>query len=119
MKDLMDEQGVLTAKRKSSSNKVNKDELSIRMTSVNVQESAMPAELKQQVQKNAPSLYELFDIVLDEKGETSQVKSKFVEEDVLEVEGLSKMTLHSYILEAERLGKKIEYTRTLTVKISD
>ncbi|WP_422359532.1 hypothetical protein [Reichenbachiella sp.] len=103
----------------SSSKKKGQDPLSIRIKSTHAQESAMPEELKRQVQKNAPSLYELFDQTLRRKGEAESVTSHFVEENVLEVEGLSNLTLHSYVLEAEKLGKKVEYIKTLTVKISD
>ena len=113
------EKEVLSAKRNTSTNKVSNEEFSIRMKTRHSQESAMPQELKNQIRKNAPSLYELFDQTLQKKGESAYVESRFVEENVLEVEGLSQMTLHGYILEAERLGKKIEYIKTTTVKISD
>lgn len=37
----------------------------------------------------------------------------------VEFKKLNKMTLHNFCLEAEKQGKNITYTRTLTVKISD
>jgi len=103
----------------STSKKNGHSQLSIQIKSTHAQESAMPEELKRQVQKNSPSLYELFDDTLRRKGEAQSVTSRFVDEDILEVEGLSNLTLHSYVLEAEKLGKKVEYIKTLTVKISD
>ncbi|MEO9851659.1 MAG: hypothetical protein ABJH72_22085 [Reichenbachiella sp.] len=94
------------------------EELSIRLKSSHDHPSPMPAQLKNDVRKNASSLYELLDSTIKSKGE-SLSKKEWVEGHTLEVEGLSQMTLHSFILQAEKLGKRIQYTKTLTVKITD
>lgn len=95
------------------------DELTLIMKSENVQESAMSEEQKQEKRATAPSLENLFDETVQLKGESSQLKKNWISDSQMEVEGLSNTTLHSFVLEAEKLGKKITYTRTIQVKISD
>lgn len=95
------------------------DELTLIVKTENVQESAMSEEQKQVKQSASPSLATLFDQTVQQKGEAAQLKRSWVSDSELEVEGLSSMTLHSFVLEAENLGKKITYTKTLQVKISD
>ena len=95
------------------------DELTLHMKTVQVQESAMPEHLKQEKRVTSPSLNELFQETVERKGEIETVQQHWVSDQELEVEGLSNTTLHSFLLEAEKLGKKITYTKTLTVKISD
>lgn len=97
----------------------NTDELTLQMATVRVHESPMPERLKYERRANSSSLSELFDETLANKGEEGKVQQRWVADDEMEVEGLSKSALHSFILEAEELGKKITYTETLRVKISD
>ncbi len=95
------------------------DELTLIIKTENVQESAMSEEQKQEKRAMAPSLETLFDQTVQQKGESAQLKKSWISDSEIEVEGLSNTTLHSYVLEAEKLGKKVTYTRTLQVKISD
>ena len=65
------------------------------------------------------TLAELFDDTLKEKGEYPLTKAQWTGPGELEVEGLSNITLHSFLLKTEALGKKVSYSRNLTVKIED
>lgn len=94
-------------------------ELTLIMKSENVQESSMSELQKQEKRAVSASLETLFEQTVEQKGEADQLKKSWVSDTELEIEGLSKMTLHSFVLEAEKLGKKITFTRTLQVKISD
>lgn len=100
-------------------NQEKSDELTLVMKTVTEQESAMPETLKKEKQADAPSLANLFEQTLEQKGEADSLQKHWTSENELEVEGLSNTTLHSFVLEAEKLGKKITYTKTLSVKISD
>ena len=95
------------------------DTLSIQMETNFVQPSAMPEGLKKQRQENAPQLYDLLTATLKEKGEYPLSKTTWINDQEIKVEGLSKMTLHSFIMKAEQLGKKIKYRRSLVVEITD
>lgn len=94
------------------------DELIITTSTSHKQESAMPDSLKNQVRENSPLLLELFHQTIKDKGD-DLTKRRWVGDQTLEVDGLSHATLHSFILEAEKLGKSVEYVKTLTVKIAD
>lgn len=95
------------------------DELTIIMKTENVQESPMSEAQKQEKRAGSPSLETLFEQTAQQKGEADILKKSWVSDHAMEVEGLSNNTLHSFVLEAEKLGKKITYTRTIQVKISD
>lgn len=88
------------------------------LESEHVQESAMPEEIRMAKSKDANLAY-LFNDVLDSKGELSEVKKEWIGKNEIKTEGMSNMALHSFILKAEELGKKITYTRTLKVTITD
>ncbi|MDW3194266.1 MAG: hypothetical protein R8G66_17965 [Cytophagales bacterium] len=100
-------------------NQKHADELTLIMKTENVQESLMSETSKQEKRAGAPSLETLFEQTAQRKGEAANMKKSWVSDSAMEVEGLSNNTLHSFVLEAEKLGKKITYTRTLQVKISD
>ena len=95
------------------------DELTIAIASKHVQPSAMPEDLKMKKRAEAPKLEQMLEETIKVKGESDAIQKNWNTEGELEVEGLSDMTLHSFILQAEALGKKISYTKTLKVKISD
>ncbi len=95
------------------------DELTIQVIAKCKQESPMPEKLKQEKCASAPDLKDLFETTLKSKNEFDQARTKWVQTNEVEVEGLSQMTLHDFVLKAEGLGKKVSYTRSLTVKISD
>ena len=88
------------------------------LESEHVQESAMPEEMRMAKSKDANLAY-LLNEVLESKGELSEVKKEWIGKNEVKMEGMSNMTLHSFILKAEELGKKITYTRTLKVTITD
>ena len=81
--------------------------------------SPMSQERKAEVQKDAPALQELLEETLRMKGELPKTNLKWISPNRLEVEGASQMTLHSFILKAEQLGKKVKYVKTLTVEFAD
>lgn len=93
-------------------------ELAISMKSSHSHPSPMPESLKTQIRADAPSLLELFHHTVKSKGDHLSKKA-WTGDQTLEVEGLSQLTLHSFILQAEKLGKNVEYVKTLTVKITD
>lgn len=68
---------------------------------------------------NSAALQELFQQTLNEKGENVANQFKWVAENEIQVDGLSSMTLHNFILKAEELGKKVTYRRSIVLTISD
>ncbi len=94
------------------------EELTIRMRSSHVDPSSMSEELKREYQKDAPLMSELFEETLRSKGEYDPSRIKWIEDNEVEVNGLSKMTLHNFLLRAEALGKDITYTKQTTISIS-
>lgn len=74
-----------------------------------------PVELK--AERNA--LQELFEQTLIEKGENEGNKFKWVGDNEIQVDGLSGLTLHNFLLKAEALGKKITYRRSIVFTITD
>ena len=95
------------------------DELTIHTRSSHHHPSAMSEVLKEKKRVNSPSLVELFEQTLQEKGGFDSSRTNWINHEEVEINGLSRMTLHRFILEAEKLGKTITYTETLTVKVSD
>lgn len=95
------------------------DELTIRMESIHEQHSAMNEDQKAEKRSLSPSLYSLLQKTLESKGEYPLEKSEWSVNNELVVEGLSEMTLHTFLLKAESLGKKITYTKSMKIKISD
>ena len=96
-----------------------KDEMTICVETINEQKSPMSEALKSKVRANADSLKKIFEDTIQEKGEFPLEKAEWKNENEVTVTGLSPMTLHSFVLKAEQLGKKISYERTLKVKITD
>ncbi|MEO9483936.1 MAG: hypothetical protein ABJG47_10840 [Ekhidna sp.] len=95
------------------------DEMTLVTQTINTQVSSMSEELKKIKRDATPPLQELFKETVENKGELDALKSRWTADDELMVEGLSQMTLHSFLLKAEELGKNITYTRTLKVEITD
>ena len=94
-------------------------ELTLKVASTHFQESPMSDEQKMKVRETAPSLYRIFEETLKAKGEYNLNEINWNGDDELEMEYLSQNALHTFILEAEKLGKKITYNKSLTIKISD
>lgn len=95
------------------------EELIIKVASSHYQESPMSEEQKIEARKEAPSLYKIFETTLKSKGEYNLDEISWNSDDELEMNYLSNNALHSFVLEAEKLGKKVTYQKSLTVKISD
>lgn len=91
----------------------------IHLSSSNYHESAMSEARKQEVRKHAPSLPSLFDQVVKQKESYNPTSENWLSDQEVKLEGVSKMDIHTFILEAEKLGKKITYTQTLTVQVTD
>lgn len=96
-----------------------KDELTIRIVSNYTHKSEQSEKLKLENQSNSPSLTRLFEKTLKTKNEFDTARTHWVEPNEVVVEGLSQMTLQDFIMKAERLGKRVSYSKSLTVKITD
>ena len=96
-----------------------KDAMIINVKQVVKQESPMPENIKNEKRLQAESLENILKRVINEKGEASDVSIQKSASNELEIEGMSKTTLHSFLVKAEELGKSITYTRTLKVEITD
>lgn len=57
--------------------------------------------------------------VLENKGELTNLDAHWIDSNTLAIDGISNLTLHSYMLEAEKKGKKVELIKTTTIKISN
>ena len=120
------ENPVTTFEKESSANftgnankTLAKDELTLTTKSVVNQVNAMPESMKQKKQLSSDSLENILHKIVEEKGEENSIRIRKTSAKELEIEGLSKIALHSFILKAEELGKNIKYTRTLKVEITD
>ncbi|MEP1095254.1 MAG: hypothetical protein ABJG78_09100 [Cyclobacteriaceae bacterium] len=102
--------------RNDSSN--HRDELIIRQESKFHHLSAMPADLRKRKQEGASEMAELFHQTMQEKGEYDPSNVSWTDHKTVEVEGLSKMAVHNFILKAEALGKDITYTKQTIISIS-
>ena len=113
------EASILTDQPEASIKSAKADELVIKMKSSIHHPSAMSDDLKKAKSMEGQRLNELFDETLSQKIQTEEVNCHWTDDSTVEVEGLSKLTLHNFILKAEELGKNVTYTRTYTVKVSD
>ena len=98
---------------------IENEELTIKVASTHEQVSAMSEEHKAKARQGAASLHKLFEETLKAKGEYNLDEISWNGEDELEMQYLSQNALHSFILETEKLGKKVTYEKVLKVKISD
>ena len=105
-------------KSKASSNLQN-DELTIKIASSHFQESPMNEQQKREARENAPSLFKLFESTLKEKGEYNLEELKWNGDDELELEYLSNNALYSFVMEAEKLGKKISFEKVHKIRVTD
>jgi len=99
--------------------KSSKDEFIISMETIVEQKTPKSESLRNENIAKVDSLQELFDQTVKEKGDYPLAKKEWKGDNELVVDGLSPMTLHSFVSKAEQLGKKISYERTLKVKITD
>jgi len=118
---LMNSMPVTESKQNSNRHlrKTSEDELILSMKTINTQKSTMKEDLKRKKRGESPSLEELLVKVINQKGEGGKFEMNRVSDNEIELEGISQMTLHSFLLKAEELGKNITYTRSLKVTIAD
>ena len=62
---------------------------------------------------------ELFEQTLNANDEKALNNVKWVGENEIQVDGLSGMTLHNFLLKVEALGKKVTYRRSTVFTITD
>lgn len=88
--------------------------------SVNMDSVIQPDDNQEKTVNNKETaLQELFEQALAETGENGAQKFKWVGENEIQVDGLSGMTLHNFLLKAEALGKKVTYRRSIVFQIED
>lgn len=63
-------------------------------------------------------LKHLFEDILKRKNEYDQAEINWVDEETVEVKGVSNLCLQSFLLEAEQQGKDIAYTKQTIIKIA-
>ena len=63
-------------------------------------------------------LKDLFDQVMEERSETTD-KIKWIDDETVEVSGVSGACMHQFALRAEELGKEVSYQKKIFIKISD
>lgn len=95
------------------------DELTIHIKSSMTQDT--PAVRSNLQPLESSKLLAMFQDTLDEKGEDHELEKHLVGSNEVEFQKgkLSYATLHSFLLKAESLGKKLTYEKIYTVKISD
>lgn len=79
-------------------------------------DSAVPSE---DVKTNRSAIRDLFEQTLTENEEIEGDRFKWVGENEIQVDGLSGMPLHNFVLKAEALGKKVTYRRSIVFTITD
>lgn len=98
---------------------IQKDELTLKVKSSISHPSSMSEVQKAKKRNESDSLEKLFQETIQSKGEGNPARIKRTASNELEIEGLSGMALHSFMLKAEQLGKNITYMKTLKIKIND
>ncbi|WP_109833048.1 hypothetical protein [Reichenbachiella versicolor] len=59
----------------------------------------------------------LFKEIMKEKGEIDEAKFNWVNGETVELKGVSPISVHSFLEQAEALGKRVKYTSTTTIDI--
>lgn len=62
-------------------------------------------------------LKNMFENVLKEKNEFSPDKLKWLDEKTVQVDELSGLSLHSFLLKVEELGKDVTFTKKTVIEI--
>ena len=79
----------------------------------------MPEASRLKTRNEAQDMSQLFRDTLKEKGEYHSENFKWFSENEVEVSNLSQMSLHSFLLEAEALGKNVHFIKQTVIKIED
>lgn len=78
--------------------------------------SPMPDYLKKRVDPNTPSMSELFEKVLRQKGEISRLEK--VDDHSFRIDDISSMALHSFVIKAQEYGRDVTFTKETVITIS-
>lgn len=102
-----------------SNNKLNGTErLKIITKQEFTQKSPMNAEKKKQLE-NQPALSELLTTTLKEKGELKEDNIEWIDHETVRLKNVSNLAVHSFVLQAESLGKNVTYTNETSIRISN
>lgn len=78
--------------------------------------SSMPDHLKKRVRENAPSITELFEDVVKQKGELTKLEK--VDENTFRIDDISSLTLQAFAIKAQEYGKDVTYKKETIITIS-
>lgn len=97
---------------------------SLTMTITISSEMQQPNHLKvvkndAQQDQNHPELKSLFEQVLLEKNALDEKQVRWLNNSTVEVSGSVGLALHSFVLRAEELGKKVSYEKKTVIRIAD
>ncbi|WP_281613932.1 hypothetical protein [Flammeovirga sp. SubArs3] len=67
--------------------------------------------------KQGISISEIIQKVLSEKGEKDEFTIDWISPNEFEIKNISSLSLHSALLEIEKFGKKISYSKKTIIKI--
>lgn len=67
---------------------------------------------------HTPELKTMFENILKQKNEYDQAKVNWVDDQSVELKNVSNQCLHSFLLEAEKQGKDISFTKQTVITIS-
>lgn len=74
--------------------------------------------LKKSEAVHTPELKTMFEKILKQKNEYDQAKVNWVDDQSVELKNVSNQCLHSFLLEAEKQGKDISFTKQTVITIS-
>lgn len=74
--------------------------------------------LKKSKAVHTPELKTMFENILKQKNEYDQAKVNWVDDQSVELKNVSNQCLHSFLLEAEKQGKDISFTKQTVITIS-
>ena len=94
------------------------DELTINLRSRVTHESPMSDEARVHACAASKPLIDRLKAMLMERGYSSDSIAA-ISEDEVELQGIPQSLVHTFVLQAEELGKHVTYEKTLTIKFSD
>lgn len=94
-------------------------QLTIIKQEVNTQKSAASDRTKERLKFEKTNMAELLTSTLKKKREFDESHIKWLDSETVELSNVSNLTIHSFILQAEALGKDITYSKQTTIKISN
>ncbi len=76
-----------------------------------------PSTNKQKVVQT-PELKNMFENILKQKNEYDKAQVNWVDDESVELKNVSNQCLHSFLIEAEKQGKDISFTKQTVITIS-